>query len=334
VNFQFPQRVKIEFPLTLSNLFRMLEYAYRIQEIKFLKGLVDCRSLSEFYENLAHFLALRILDRARKGLYREYVHRSEQLPFLRGRLDVPRLVRTPWEVRPECHFHEHTADIEANQILAWTLSVIVRSGMCTERVLPSVRQAFRTMQGASRLVPKAAENCTNVLYNRLSEDYRPLHALCRFFLEQAGPTHLSGGHETLPFLVDMAKLFERFVASWLASHLPDNWALKVQHRTYLDPECKLAFVMDLVLCDAASGDPLCVIDTKYKAHSSPSADDIAQVIAYAEASGCPEAALVYPSRVREGQIYKGKTIRVRALSFDVGESIEDSGKAFLNSLLQ
>jgi len=36
-----------------------------------------------------------------------------------------------------------------------------------------------------------------------------LHALCRFFLENSGPAHSSGGHTCFPFLVDMAQLFER-----------------------------------------------------------------------------------------------------------------------------
>ncbi|MDB5034978.1 MAG: hypothetical protein JWQ98_2219 [Chlorobi bacterium] len=36
-------------------------------------------------------------------------------------------------------------------------------------------------------------------YNRLNGDYPPLHALCRFFLKQAGLVHERGGFETIPF---------------------------------------------------------------------------------------------------------------------------------------
>jgi len=57
-------------------------------------------------------------------------------------------------------------------------------------------------------------------YIRQNADYATLHALCRFFLEQAGPTHELGRHRMLPFVVEMAALFERFVVAWLRVHLP------------------------------------------------------------------------------------------------------------------
>src|SRR5206468_2502813 len=71
--------------VALDNLFRMLEYAYRLKSFHFLEGLFDCQSLEEFYERLAHVLARRVLDRGRKGFYRSYLNQADQIPFLRGR---------------------------------------------------------------------------------------------------------------------------------------------------------------------------------------------------------------------------------------------------------
>jgi 5-methylcytosine-specific restriction enzyme subunit McrC len=62
-----------EFHLTLlpkvqlKNLFGMLEYAYQLKSFRFLQGLINCQSLEDFYSQLAHLLALRILDRGHKG---------------------------------------------------------------------------------------------------------------------------------------------------------------------------------------------------------------------------------------------------------------------------
>jgi hypothetical protein len=50
-----------------------------------------------------------------------------------------------------------------------------------------------------------------------------------------------------------------------------------------------------VLYNTATIEARCVMDTKYKAACAPSSDDLAQVVAYAEAKGCNEALLVYPS---------------------------------------
>ena len=114
----------------------------------------------------------------------------------------------PWDVQLRCHFQEHTGDIEDNQILAWTLHTIARTGLCSERVLPAVRKAYRSLQGLLHSNRFPQKHCVKRLYHRLNEDYRPLHGLCRFFLEHTGPTNRPGDKSMLPFLINMALLFE------------------------------------------------------------------------------------------------------------------------------
>ena len=143
-------RLKPKVPI--ANLFRMLEYAYKLK-IHLADGLVDCASLEEFYERLAHILARRVLDRGRKGFYRTYVSESDRLPYVRGQLDTRRLITRPWDAHLQCPYEEHTGDIVENQILAWTLQRIARSGLCTERVLPTVRTAYRSIQSFVTPVP-------------------------------------------------------------------------------------------------------------------------------------------------------------------------------------
>src|SRR5919199_363136 len=205
--------LKLQPKVKLKNLFGMLEYAYK--EIDFPEGLITCQSLEEFYEQLANVLAQRILERSCKGFYRAYVPQTAKLAHLRGRMDVRQAIQKPWDVKLNCYYKEHTTDIEENQILAWTLFVIGRSGLCSERVLPTVRQAYHALQGLVTLQPSDPNDCSRRLYNRLNEDYQPLHALCRFFLENSGPSHERGDRTMLTFLVHMARLYELFVAEWL-----------------------------------------------------------------------------------------------------------------------
>jgi 5-methylcytosine-specific restriction enzyme subunit McrC len=319
--------------VALGSLFGMLEYAYRLKSFRFLDGLADFESLEEFYERLANVLARRVLDRSRKGLYRAYLPLTDELPYVRGRMDMRRLVETPWSVRPRCRFEEHTADLEENQLLHWTLWRITRSGVCTERVLPTVRCAYRALKGFVSVQPFTAQACMGRLYNRLNDDYQPMHALCRFFLEQTGPSHRMGDHKMLPFLVDMARLYELFVAEWLKAKLSGDLVLKPQERVYIGQGGRLYFQVDLLLVDATTGEARCVLDTKYKAPDTPAEDDIAQVVAYAEATGCQEAVLVYPKAVpalKEARI-GGK--RVRTLTFSLEGDLEEAGNVFLRDLL-
>ena len=315
----------------LGNLFRMLEVAYRLRSLEF-PGLIDCGSLEEVFERLAHMLARRVLSRGRRGFHREYMPQEERLSFVRGRLDLSRALRAPWQVSLDCQFQEHTTDVEDNQILAWTLSRIARSAACSRsEVVSTVGKAFRSLQGIAALVPMSSGVCSDRLYTRLNDDYRPLHALCRFFLENTGPTHETGDRQALPFLVNMNSLFEMFVAEWLATRLPAGLELRAQENVALGSG--LSFSIDGVLYDRSTGQPLLVLDTKYKEWSSPTTADIAQVVAYAEAKGCGDAVLIYPVDLRAPFDIQVGAIRVRTLAFRLDGDLEARGLELLGRLL-
>ena len=327
--FHFALQPKVE----LSNLFRMLEYTYDLESFRFLAGLFDCQSLEELYELLAHELARRVLERGRKGFYRAYVPETARLPYVRGRLDVQQVMQSPERVNLQCHYQEHTADIEENQILAWTLLVIARSGIGREeRALPTVRRAYRALQGLVAVQPYPPVACMNRLYTRLNDDYRPLHALCRFFLEQSGPGHRLGDHTMLPFLVDMARLYERFVAKWLKTHLPPELQLEAQERVNIGETGSLYFEIDLVLSETGSEATRYVLDTKYKVSDKAATDDIHQMISYAHTKGCSEAILLYPTPLRQPFDETIRGIRVRSLTFSLDGDLEQAGNEFIQRL--
>jgi 5-methylcytosine-specific restriction enzyme subunit McrC len=289
--------------------------------------------LDAFYSELAKVLSLRVLDRGRRGFYRAYLARMEQLPYVTGRLDIDHLVQRPWSSRPRCHYEEHTADIDENQILSWTLHHVLRSGVCSQRVLPTIRRAYRVTRGFATLRPYSAEACVGRLYNRLNDDYQPMHALCRFFLEHTGPNHEIGDRTVLPFLVDMARLYELFVAEWLKQHLPGEVVyVKPQDRVTLGTEQTLRLDIDLTLYAAKTHQALCVLDTKYKAPETPSHADIYQVVAYAEVKGCSDAILVYPAPLDRPLDQRLGKIRVRSLVFSIDGGLEKAGQTFVREL--
>jgi len=328
------RRLALEPKVPIGNLFRMLEYAYELKSFRLLEGMVECRSLEDVYQRLAAMLARRVLDRGRKGFYRAYVSRARELRTVRGSLDVARAVRAPWRVDLHCRYQEHTADVRENQLIAWTLHQIVRQGICAGETLEAVRAACRALHGIVELRPFRAHDCVGGLYDRLNEDYRPLHALCRFFLEQAGPTHESGGWEMLPFLVDMGRLYELFVAEWLRANLPERYELKAQETVDLDANGMFRVNIDLVLNDGESGETIAVLDTKYKKVDAPAPVDIYQVMAYAPVRNCRQAVLVYPVAPARpvDTVVSASGLRLRTLVFGLDGDLSANGMRFLEEL--
>lgn len=316
--------------VALHTLLRMVEVAYDLQAFHLFEGWFQAESVPELYELLALLLAQRVLSRCRQGLHRAYRTERAALPYVRGQLQLAAVLQRPVRTELPCHFHEYTADVLDNQILLWTLQQIGRSRLCGERAVAAVRHCVRTLQGQVSAQPVTAWACRQRTYSRLNRDYAPLHGLCAFFLEHCGPSHRVGDLPTLPFVVEMARLYEHFVAAWLQQHVDSQWRVRIQETHPLGSDQR--FAIDLVLYDARSGAVQCVMDTKYKAAVRADTADIAQVVAYAEAKGASEAVLIYPQPLATPLDVKVGDIHIRTLVFGIDGDLDQQGHAFLTQL--
>jgi 5-methylcytosine-specific restriction enzyme subunit McrC len=327
-----PDRVlSLQPKVPILNVFRMLEYAYRLDVFGGPEHVVGSHTMQEVYESLARVLARRVRDRGRKGLHRTYVGRVERLAVVRGRLDLRHLHRRGPDPRLDCAFEEHTADHADNQILFHALDIILRSGICRDEPRREARDAHRMLRTAVTPAAFSERDVFGRVYNRLNHDYRGLHALARFFIAHTGPTQRTGGEGMTPFLIDMAQLFEKFVAAWLAEHLPPGLSVQEQESGSYDPEGEIGFRIDLVLYD--EGDrPLAVLDTKYKDAALPASDDVAQVVSYAARKGCRQAVLVYPGALTHRKAFMVGGTRVSTTAFPLDSALAGAGQRLLNDL--
>jgi 5-methylcytosine-specific restriction enzyme subunit McrC len=316
----------------LKNVFSMLAYAYDLESFRFLPGLWAAQSINELVERLAGELARRVKDRVMRGLYRTYVSRDEPLTFLRGAVRMAEIAQKPWRVAIPCSYEEHTPDIEDNQILAWTLERIASAGFCGEKTLSEVRGAYRSLLGSVESKPFRAKDCVGRLYNRLNEDYSGTHSICRFFLEHLGPTQVSGDRRAVPFLVDMSRLYERFVAAWLESHTPALSRIEVQESVSVGETDELKISIDIVLYDAILEKAMMVLDTKYKASGELSRPDLYQMVTYAHAKSCTDAVLIYPVDLERPLELRLNEITVRNVTFALEGDLDENGRIFLNGL--
>lgn len=321
----------------IRNVFRMIEYAYML-DYRLFDALRGGGSLRDFFDSLAVGLARRILLRVRRGAYRAYRTREERLKSLRGRLDLPRFVRSDWKPELPCRYDLQTADNEENRILLWTLYTILQSSCASARALPEIRRAYRALSGLASLRHCSPRDCVGRVYNRLNRDYEPMHVLCRFFLDNLGPTHGGGDRPTPAFLINMEGLFERFTAEWLRSSpelLRRGLRVSRQDRAVIDEASRTTFVFDILLRDVETGRTRFVIDTKYKVPEKPSNDDLYQVVSYAAQQGCDRSVLVYPEELRRPLDAQVGDVRVRSLAFRLDEeelSLDAAGNALLREL--
>ncbi len=315
----------------IKAIFKMWEIAYDI-EPRLFPPMVGVESLEDFYSWLASQLAKQALARLRRGLYREYLEETERLPYVRGRLDVRRMIEHPWQVDLDCAFQEHTADIEDNRLILAALRVAAESTACSQVAVRPVRHAYwQLQQSAVRAELVLASRCLGRDYNRLNVDYRPMHTISHFLLSHTGPSEPSGESRVRAFVVSMPKLFETFVARWLRRRLPAAFRIDAQRSIAFGPDVN--FVPDVVVRRRSDGTAVLVVDTKYKISATPAEADVAQVVAYATGLQCTQAVLLYPMvdhRPVEGQV---GSVRVRTLAFPLDADLDVSGVALLEKML-
>lgn len=248
---------------------------------------------------IARAFLIEVHNATRRGLVKGYRTVEESAAVVRGRWDIARqlAVRPGIPLPLEIEFDDFTEDIVENQILASALRVIrgidaVPAG--TAGFLNQLQVLFADVTPLPRGVPIPKRPLT-----RLTEHYSVAILLASLILDSVSWTHRGGAHSGGTFLVDMAGIFEAYVASRLSTELSVNdMQLTAQDRRWwLDSEHVVALRPDLVISRAA--DVVSVADTKYKvigdgAGAVPNAD-VYQAVAYALALGVVDTHLIYVS---------------------------------------
>ena len=115
--------------------------------------------------------------------------------------------------------------------------------------------------------------------------------------------------------------------------MPKGLILKPKEHVKIGKGEIIDFEIDLVIYDEKTDEPLYVLDTKYKIPDKIERADFNQVVVYAEAKGCKEAVLIYPSKISKPLDETINYIRVRSLVFSLDNDLNVGGNSFLSDLL-
>ncbi|MFC3175009.1 McrC family protein [Novosphingobium bradum] len=260
---------------------------------------------------LIRLFADRLLAETRRGLPRAYLAHEEDLPALRGRLDVVRQF-TVHAVRPDrlaCRYDALSSDIPLLQAMKACVVFLGSHARVpeTRRRLDELRFVLADIADvAPRDIP-----WQRIEIDRTRRRWEALLELAKLFLgRQWQATHHDDARGAgLSLLFPMNDLFERYVAALLPRALAGTGCTtdaQGGHKFCLTDEGPPARQLfqtrpDLIVRDAA-GDAAMVIDTKWKrlhptvddAKQGVSQGDVYQLMAYGRLYECPDLVLLYP----------------------------------------
>jgi 5-methylcytosine-specific restriction enzyme subunit McrC len=268
-------------------------------------------SLLEVFVSL---FADRFLSEVRRGLPREYSEHSEDLPALRGRLDIVRQF-TRNAVRPDrlsCRFDALHSDTALMRVMKACVLLLTRHARAagSQRKLAELRLLLSDVAD----VPLSRLPWSSIVIDRTNRRWKDLLDLARLLLgARWQQTHVDEFQPSgITLLFPMNDLFERYIAIQLRRALIGT-GLEVVAQGGL--ECCLGDYSPDVICrgqlfrtkpDIIIRDHtrvLMVIDTKWKRLASDplnakhgvAQSDVYQLMAYARLYGCQRLMLLYPA---------------------------------------
>ena len=296
-----------------------------VEMIEFTSGLDAlhrCPTVRDLHNDGSHLLDLFALLLAeeserilRAGLMSDYIEEEDELPVVRGRLLADRqfLKRFGRVDRVICRFDERKQDVPENQLLTLALDASARRATqpYVRRRTRQLGHVFAGICDPSRLDLRVARQ--DIFYNRLNEHYRTAHQLAWLILDSLGISDVfsSGRTRVFSFLLDMNRLFERFVLRVIKELLAGS-QLNVHYQRanrfiIWHANKPYSRVVPDFLVQGHSRRGRLVLDAKYKLYDTVrvSTADVYQAFLYAYAFGCedletPTAGLVYPSGQTSG----------------------------------
>lgn len=256
--------------------------------------LANYARLEEILEFVVSYFADLVERRLDQGLYRSYVEQEDNLTALRGRIVFAEDVRQNYVLRHRtyCRYAEFSWDIPENQVIRQVTYLL---GGWVLR--PNLRQQLHRLDAALGEITPVNLPVTIIgqfQYNRLNEDYRQVHQLCRLFLEGSSISEESGSLDFQTFLIDMNSLFERFVTQVLRERAQANVTVDDQVPVFLGYSQKVLMQPDIAVSKGET--PVLVADCKYK-RIEPGQfknHDMYQMLAYCTATQVQRGLLIYP----------------------------------------
>lgn len=258
-------------------------------------------------EILIRIFSQKLTDAVRQGMPRRYIEQEDDLPALRGTLNIARQF-THLAVNPSrlaCRFDVLSEDIALNRIMKATVSHLARvsRSSANQRRLRELSFVYAEIGDVSA----SALRWDDVVIDRTNRRWQDLLGMARLFLQNRYQTTTGGPGQGTAILFEMNALFEEYVGRLISRALAGSgMTVSLQGGrlfclTTQDTQRGLFQTKPDILI-RSRGVVTHVIDTKWKRISSRIDDpkqgvsqgDVYQMMAYGHLYGSPRLTLLYP----------------------------------------
>lgn len=158
----------------IKNIYYMLSYAFQTLNQENYDD-VAAESFDEMYDLLAAILAKGIGIQLKQGLYREYINRQEELPVMRGKINLPGTIKNRL-VRKQlltCDYDELSENNLLNQIIKTAVMLLLRNAKVKAEYKDDLKKKMLFFSDVDKLEPTSIR-WSSIRFQRNNQTYRML----------------------------------------------------------------------------------------------------------------------------------------------------------------
>ncbi len=309
-------RKSLDLQHLMHNLVKWIEYTAKIDYpyISIAADMENTDDLQELFVSLYVRYVKAALDR---GLFFRYEEKTENLPTIRGRLDIKDYITKKYPTgqfgKFLCSYSTFEFDNLLNRVIKCTLKFVWNIAT------PSNQKIIRNL--LNKLGEVSDQNCTprdcdTIQLSKMQSKYKIILSMSKMFLLNKTTNYNLDTHDSFCFMFPTDLLFEGFIGGFIQSTFNEDAKVTLQASEVSlvdsirlgDQEFAQAFVMrhDILIEHKEKG--MFILDTKYKEVSrfegntdfrydlinDINSGDLYQVLTYAVSRGLDKVYLLYP----------------------------------------
>lgn len=285
-----------------ANLFYMLSFLKNEDAFCYDSDVViEIKEGQNFFDILGRLFLNELEHLSKRGFHKKYVHREENIPFLKGKLRVDKQIQNNIKknIKFVCAYDNLTFDNLENQIVLRAITLLIPLIRFNKDIRWNLLRFSHLLSEEVTLKNVMPEDCNKVQFSRLNDYYSPIIQLSKVILQNYFIRSTSVGESVgFNFIVNMNKVFEDFVTELIEEVIEEEkgstYAVERQERfDSLVRERRIITRPDVILRKKNTDQYPCIIDAKYKKQESNA--DYFQIIAYALAiPSVTDCYLIYP----------------------------------------
>ncbi|MCD8291140.1 MAG: 5-methylcytosine-specific restriction endonuclease system specificity protein McrC [Prevotella sp.] len=257
--------------ILIKNIYYMLAYAFQTLNQSNFENVA-----TEEFENIhnlfAAILGIGIGQQLKQGLYREYLNRSEDLPLVRGKIEMTGTIRNKIAHRQviTCEYDELSENNLLNQIIKTTVFLLLHSDDVDSKNKGLLKKEMTLFANVDKINPISI-SWKSIRFHRNNQTYRMLISICQLVIDGMLLTTDDGTHKLMHFIDDqlMCRLYEKFLLAYYNKEFPQLKVHDAQIPWALDDDTKTMLPIMQTDIMLSLNETILIIDAKYYSHIIP-----------------------------------------------------------------